>query len=144
MSRGPEANFWNMLKKSLKSRKALFSRIENRSGGGIPDTYIVDCGIPYWLELKVEKRGRALVSPNQNAWNASHWEKGGSSFYLVRTKDQASKTFVYLFAGSAGSDLMDNKCVNVEYLYYGPDLGEALDLARKISAVRASDAALRS
>ena len=143
MSRGPEANFWSMLKRRLKERKSFFTRVENRAGGGIPDTYISDAGVSFWIEMKVEKSGRAKLRTGQIAWDSSHWQKGGTNFYLVLTKDQGHRTAIYIFAGSKGPDLMEEKCVNVENLYYGFDIDSALDLMRQVAVVRLLDRAAR-
>jgi hypothetical protein len=49
MSKGPEANFWNTIRNNLP-KDAFATRIENRSGGGIPDVHVL------WLGMTILDR----------------------------------------------------------------------------------------
>ena len=73
-----ESNFWKTVKKNLPS-DCHATRIENRHGGGIPDTYIIWNGLSFWIELKVMKGNKILISPHQIAWNTVHCKNNGVS-----------------------------------------------------------------
>ena len=72
----PETNLWNLFRQRLKDKGYFYTRIENRSGGGIPDTYIVGDQGCFWVELKVTNGNKINVSPHQIAWHTSHSLKG--------------------------------------------------------------------
>ena len=61
----PETNLWNLFRQRLKDKGYFYTRIENRSGGGIPDTYIVRDQGCFWVELKVTNGNKINVSPHQ-------------------------------------------------------------------------------
>ena len=92
----PETNLWNLLRQRLKDKGYFFTRIENRSGGGIPDTYIVGDQGCFWVELKVTNGNKINVSPHQIAWHTSHSFSNGVSFFLV--KDPRTSN-LFLFEG---------------------------------------------
>ena len=91
------------MRKSLP-KKTFATRIENKHGGGIPDVHVVWNGIPFWVELKVASGTRIKLTPNQVAWNAAYWARGGLNFILV--KDPVSKLLL-LFDGCHGSEALD-------------------------------------
>jgi len=98
MSQGPEANFWNTLRKSLP-KNCYAWRVENRVTAGMPDVYIIWDGLPIWLELKVITANSVKLSPQQIAWHTAHSHAGGLSFFLVKsTKDRG----LFLFEGRHG------------------------------------------
>ena len=102
MSKGPEANFWQSIRKNLP-KKAFATRIENVHGGGVPDVHIVWDGIPFWMELKTTKGNAVKISSHQAAWHMAYYARGGLSFFLIKalsTKD------IYLFGGDQGPDLI--------------------------------------
>ncbi len=101
MSRGPEANFWNQIKKNLPKR-SFATRIENKHGGGIPDAHIIWDGRSLWFELKVAKGMAVNLSPHQIAWNMAYFAAGGNCFYLVKS---LSLRKILLFDGSQGPAL---------------------------------------
>ena len=103
MSQKPETLFWNNLKKSLPKNWHI-SRIENRFGGGIPDVYICAEGKTIWIELKVTKNHRVLISSHQIAWHFAHSQAKGVSFFLVKTLLAPT---LYLFDGVRGRELLD-------------------------------------
>ena len=78
----PETNLWNLFRQRLKDKGYFYTRIENRSGGGIPDTYIVGDQGCFWVELKVTNGNKINVSPHQIAWHKVNY---GSKFILVKT-----------------------------------------------------------
>lgn len=106
MSKGPEANFWNMLRPKLPKRCAA-TRLENRHGGGVPDLHLMWDGLDLWIELKA-KSLKVLDNPpeicdhtftmlfdaqilrdSQRAWHSRHYSTNGLSFVLAR--DPTSK-----------------------------------------------------
>ena len=96
MATGPEANFWNQIRSNLP--KGLNGqRIENKSGGGIPDVNMLWDGLPFWLELKTVKTTQVKISPHQIAWHTSYAHRNGLSFFLIKTLGTRS---VFLFSGS--------------------------------------------
>ena len=109
-----ESNFWKTVKRNLPS-DCHATRIENRHGGGIPDVHIVWNGFAFWIELKVSKGNKVLLSHPQNAWLSDYSRKGGVSFVLV--KDLRDKS-LYLFDGIRASELFDIG-IDTKYLYRG-------------------------
>lgn len=107
---GPEANLWAAVRRNLP-KNTLVNRIENKAGGGMPDAHILWEGLPFWVELKVAKGNRALVSPHQIAWHMACYAHGGLSFFLV--KDPSASLF-YLFSGAMGPDLHEKPINEVQ------------------------------
>jgi Holliday junction resolvase len=64
--------------------KTQATRIENRHGGGVPDLFLQMDGVGLWVELKVEKSSRVLLTPNQVAWHLRHAACGGRSYVMCR------------------------------------------------------------
>ena len=110
MSKGPEANFWNTIRKSLPT-KAFATRIENKHGGGVPDVHIVWNGFAFWIELKTAKSSKVKISPHQIAWHTAYWARGGKSFYLVK---HLSTSDIFLFEGEKGVDLLEKGIFETE------------------------------
>ena len=106
MSRGPEANFWNTLRKNLP-KNCLATRIENKHGGGVPDVHLVWDGYSFWLELKVSKTNAVNLSPHQVAWNAAYSARGGSNFFLVKRHKEGD---LLLFGGEQGPEVLAQGC----------------------------------
>jgi hypothetical protein len=79
----PEQNLWNSFKQALP-KKSHWNRIENRTGTGAPDVYLVMDGVACWVELKVINKNRVRISQSQIAWHLSHDRCGGLSFFLMR------------------------------------------------------------
>ena len=126
MSRGPEANFWNTLKKHLPTKCKAW-RIENRVGTGIPDVYLIWNGFPFWLELKVSNSNTVKLNPTQVAWHTSHSHCGGVSFILVKHQGQGS---LFLFEGSQSRELASEGLSCGPNLYMGKDLGPMFEALR--------------
>lgn len=98
---GPEANLWAAVRRNLP-KDCMANRIENRSGGGLPDVHILLESLPCWIELKVSKRNRAGLSPHQIAWHTAYSARGGASFFLIKAPGPHQFN---LFPGSAALDL---------------------------------------
>jgi hypothetical protein len=79
----PEQNLWQSFKQTLP-KKSHWNRIENRTGSGMPDVYLVLDGLACWVELKVITKSRARIAQSQIAWHLSHNRCGGVSFFLMR------------------------------------------------------------
>jgi hypothetical protein len=125
MSKGPEANFWNLIRANLPP-KTFATRIENRHGGGVPDVHMIWDGLPIWFELKITtKSNRLNLSPHQVAWHMAYYARGGLSFFLA--KDPSSRQIV-LFSGSKGPELIAKPYQEVQGSWFdGPaPLFEAL------------------
>ena len=101
MSRGPESNFWQTIRQNLPE-KCFATRIENVSGGGVPDAHFVWDGLPFWFELKVSKSNAVNLRPHQVAWNMAYWVRGGANFILVK---RAKERDLLLFDGDQGPSL---------------------------------------
>jgi hypothetical protein len=104
MSKGPEANFWNTIRNNLP-KDAFATRIENRSGGGIPDVHVLWEGMTFWTELKIAKHNRINLSSHQIAWHMAYYARGGLSFFLVKAPAPRG---IHLFSGSQGPALLHN------------------------------------
>jgi len=96
-----ESNLWLQLKRNLPSN-TIATRIENRTGGGIPDVHLLWSGLPFWMELKTTKNKRVNLSPQQIAWNTAYSRSGGLSFILVK---HLSSGALFLFRGSKASEV---------------------------------------
>ena len=79
---GPEANLWQRFRAN-QLPKTFLTRIENKHGGGIPDVFLTLEGMPLWVELKITKADRVVLSPHQVAWHTAYNAHGGLSFFLV-------------------------------------------------------------
>lgn len=98
---GPEANLWAAVRRAMP-KDCMANRVENRSGGGIPDVHILLESLPCWIEFKVAKSGRVQLSSHQIAWHTAYNARKGLSFFLV--KDPSARLF-YLFSGIMAVDL---------------------------------------
>ena len=107
MSMGPEANFWKSIRSNLP-KNCHATRIENKSGGGIPDVHLVWDGLPFWLELKVAKTNAINLRREQIAWNAGYWSRGGANFFLVK---RSSTRELLLFGGGSGPAVLEQGCL---------------------------------
>ena len=125
MSQGPEANFWNTIRKQLPQNCYAW-RIENRVTAGMPDVYMIWDGIPLWIEMKTTSSNRVNLSPQQIAWHTSHSHVGGFSAILVkRTSDRC----LFLFEGrGARSVASEGLCSGA--IFSGTSVREALDAVR--------------
>tara|TARA_R100000700_G_C3160877_1_gene137005 strand:- start:603 stop:980 length:378 start_codon:yes stop_codon:yes gene_type:complete len=97
-----ESNFYKQLK--TNTPQVLWTRIENRHGGGIPDLNGLYEGHDFWVELKITTTNKVRLSPTQISWHYNRSSHGGKSFILVKnTKTKEIKLFdnstVRLLAG---------------------------------------------
>ena len=120
-----ESNFGREIKKNIN---ALWFRIENRHGGGIPDLYGIKNGVSIWLELKCIKQNTINISPFQISWNNNHFKENGKNYYIVR--DTRSKV-IKLYNGDKGKELKEQgfKCpcsMTFDYPYRWIDLEHEL------------------
>ncbi len=103
--------------RASKPPNVLLTRIENRSGGGVPDVHGIVDGLPFWLELKVKSSARVNVRPHQIAWHTSFFAKRGLSFFLVSTQTRGSSA---LIRGNYATQLAQNPLSEVQ----GPRFGD--------------------
>ena len=72
----------------------LWTRIENRHGGGIPDLNGLYDGRDFWVELKITTTNKVRLSPTQISWHYNRGLYDGRSFILVKnTKTKEIKLF---------------------------------------------------
>jgi hypothetical protein len=90
----PESKFWKQIKENLPD--IHWTRLENRIGQGIPDCYGIKDGISVWLELKVIRSNKIVLSPFQKSWNFNHSLQGGRNFIIATTFPQR---LLYIFPG---------------------------------------------
>jgi len=90
----PESKFWKQIKENLPD--IHWTRLENRIGQGIPDCYGIKDGISVWLELKVIRSNKIVLSPFQKSWNFNHSLQGGRNFIIATTFPQS---LLYIFPG---------------------------------------------
>lgn len=110
MSQTPEGKFWQALRRAMP-KDWTAQRIENRTGGGVPDVYVNARGLPFWAELKVKKNSRVHLRPHQIAWHTSQNRKYGLSFFLVQ---HLETRHVYLVRGSQALDLATKSLSEVQ------------------------------
>ena len=116
MSRGPESNFWQTIRQNLPE-KCFATRIENVSGGGVPDAHFVWDGLSFWFELKVSKSNAVNLRPHQVAWNMAYWVRGGANFILVK---RAKERDLLLFDGDQGPLLAQGGISAAPHRVFGP------------------------
>lgn len=124
MSRGPEANFWSIIRKNLPKGSQAW-RLENRVAAGMPDCYIMIDGHPLWIELKVSKSNSVRLSPQQIAWHTAHSHAGGHSLILVK---RASTGTLFLFEGRGARDVASQGLLS-EAIFSGIGIRDAIDAA---------------
>ena len=90
----PESKFWKEIKENTKD--IYWTRFENRVAQGVPDCYGISAGISFWVELKVIRSNRIVLSPFQKAWNFSHSLHGGRNFIMAKA---LAPTLLYIFPG---------------------------------------------
>jgi len=87
-----ESNFYKQLR--INTPEVLWTRIENRHGGGIPDLNGLYDGRDFWVELKITTTNKVRLSPTQISWHYNRGLYGGRSFILVKnTKTKEIKLF---------------------------------------------------
>ena len=128
----PEGNFWNTVRKNLPPN-SFATRIENRHGGGIPDAHIIWDSLAFWLELKITKSNKVLLSPHQISWNTAYSHKGGVNFILVK---RVGERCLFLFEGRQSAQLSEVG-LDLEPLVRASGFGELFRVIRDFG-VRAS------
>lgn len=63
-----EIKFWHWLHNKLLKEKVDMQRIENTTGGGVPDVNMCHQGSEVWIELKVHVSGCVVLRKQQFAW----------------------------------------------------------------------------
>ena len=91
----PESKFWKQVKENLTD--IHWTRLENRIGQGIPDCYGISAGISVWVELKVIRSNKIVLSPFQKSWHFSHSLQGGRSFIMLQ---HLGERLAYIFPSS--------------------------------------------
>jgi|TARA_B100001063_G_C16674258_1_gene508146 hypothetical protein len=87
-----ESNFYKQLR--TNTPEVLWTRIENRHGGGIPDLNGLYDGRDFWVELKITTTNKVRLSPTQISWHYNRGLYDGRSFILVKnTKTKEIKLF---------------------------------------------------
>ena len=80
-----ESKFWKLLKAHLP-RSAFASRVESGySTPGAPDLWVCMNGSQQWVELKVAKGTKILLTPQQVIWHRKCAAAGGSSWVAAWT-----------------------------------------------------------
>ena len=90
----PESKFWKEVKENLPN--IHWTRFENRVAQGVPDCYGISDGISIWVELKVIRSNKIVLSPFQKSWNFSHSLQGGRNFIMAKA---LAPTLLYIFPG---------------------------------------------
>jgi len=87
-----ESNFYKQLR--TNTPEVLWTRIENKHGGGIPDLNGLYDGRDFWVELKITTTNKVRLSPTQISWHYNRGLYDGRSFILVKnTKTKEIKLF---------------------------------------------------
>ena len=99
-----EKNLWLKVKKNLP-HDCYATLIENRMDGGVPDVHIIWNGLAFWIELKLTKANKIILSPNQIAWNTKYSLNNGLAYILVQRVGEGS---LFLFRGDDARELATN------------------------------------
>jgi len=104
MSPKPESRLWKALRDGVTG--IHWVRVESWASPGVPD--VNGCGDfgEFWIELKVTKSNRVVLSPHQISWHLTRARYSGRSYILTR---EAGRDPLFLFSGSQAKDLADNK-----------------------------------
>ena len=91
---GPEAKFYKYFKS--KTPEIIYTRIENTSSLGTPDTLCYNANQFYFtIEFKVSKRNKVSLSAHQIAY---HYKHPKNSFICIKTPDACG---LKLYEGSS-------------------------------------------
>jgi hypothetical protein len=82
-----EIKFWNWLKSKLSKSKVDMQRIENTTGGGVPDVNMCHRGTDAWLELKVYVKGNVVLRKQQYAWIVRRAKANGNVMVVAWDAD---------------------------------------------------------
>ena len=131
MSAKPESKLWKALRDGITD--IHWVRIESWSSVGVPDVNGCAEFGEFWIELKIIKSKRVVLSPHQIAWHITRSRHGGRSFILAR---EAARTPLILFSGEKAKDLADLKMdeipqiVEIPHPYDWGRLRKALEKGR--------------
>jgi hypothetical protein len=131
MSVKPESKLWRILRDNITN--IHWVRIESWSSPGVPDVNGCAEFGEFWIELKIIKNKRIVLSPHQIAWHLTRSHHSGRSFILAR---EAAKTPLILFSGQQAKDLADRKIaeippiVKIDYPYDWARLRSAFENKR--------------
>jgi len=109
MSAKPESRLWKVLRDGITD--IHWTRIESWSSPGVPDVNGCAEFGEFWIELKIIKNNRVLLSPHQIAWLLTRSRHGGRSFVLAR---EAGRSPLILFSGEQAKELTDKKISEIE------------------------------
>jgi hypothetical protein len=104
MSVKPESKLWRALRDGITD--IHWVRIESWSSPGVPDVNGCAEFGEFWIELKIIKNKRIVLSPHQIAWHVTRSRHQGRSYILAR---EAARTPLILFYGKQAKDLVDLK-----------------------------------
>ena len=97
-----EKNFWKRLRATLPIG-AFCCRIEaGYSTPGTPDVWVCLNGVHAWVELKVARGTRVLLTPQQVIWHRTCAKADGRSWVVVGSKD-----LIYLWPGTEADGARD-------------------------------------
>jgi len=83
-----EKNIWKTIR--LNSNIVKWDRVESKTSPGIPDLHgffkdsDTGFGHTFWVELKLTKTNKVLLSSKQIAWHHRYEKYGGTSFICVK------------------------------------------------------------
>ena len=101
-----EKNLWKKIQHN--SNIVKWNRVESKTSPGIPDLHgffkdeKTGFGHTFWVELKLTKHNKVLLTSKQIAWH-HHYEKfGGTSFICVKALLQRA---LLIYVGKRATDL---------------------------------------
>lgn len=74
---------WAKIRNGTKPSKVHWTRIESRAGPGVPDVNGCYKGLEVWLELKLSRGNRVLLSEFQTNWIDRRIAAGGVAWIIV-------------------------------------------------------------
>ena len=82
-----EVKFWKFLKGKLANQGVDMQRIENTTGGGVPDVNMCHQSRDAWIELKVYVKGNVLLRKEQYAWLVRRARSGGNVMVMAHNTE---------------------------------------------------------
>ena len=103
-NKGTEAHFWADIRKHIPD--VHWQRIESPTpGGGIPDVHGCLDGVSAWIELKVVKGRRVLLTPEQCNWLTRYSTYGGRCYVVAQ---HVLSDTVYVWDGARARDIKND------------------------------------
>lgn len=90
-----EIKFWRWLKNKLSKEPVDLQRIENTTGGGVPDVNACHHGREAWIELKVHVKGMVVLRKEQYAWIVRRGHTHGGNVMVMALDPVNSKVEIY-------------------------------------------------